>query len=84
MILDINLPKVSGLEILKKIKKSEVVKKIPIIILTSSSSKIDINESYNNYANCFITKPTDVDDFFKAILGIEEFWVNVGTLPILD
>lgn len=84
ILLDINLPKVNGLDVLKKIKKTKGIKKIPIIMLTSSSSKVDINESYNNNANCFITKPDDVDDFSRAIAGIEDFWFNIGSLPVLE
>ncbi|MEG3659590.1 response regulator [Arenibacter palladensis] len=84
IILDINLPKINGLEVLKKIKKSKDLKKIPVIMLTSSSSQKDINESYDNYANCFITKPDDVDDFLKAINGIEDFWINIGSLPAVE
>ena len=84
IILDINLPKINGLEVLKKIKKSKDLKKIPVIMLTSSSSQKDINESYDNYANCFITKPDDVDDFLKAINGIEDFWINIGSLPVVE
>lgn len=84
IILDINLPKINGLDVLKKIKKSKDLKKIPVIMLTSSSSQKDINESYDNYANCFITKPDDVDDFLKAINGIEDFWINIGSLPVVE
>lgn len=84
IILDINLPKINGLDVLKKIKKAKDIKRIPVIMLTSSSSQKDINESYDNCANCFITKPDDVDDFLKAINGIEDFWIKIGSLPVVE
>ena len=84
IILDINLPKINGLDVLKNIKGAKDLKRIPVIMLTSSSSQKDINESYDHCANCFITKPDDVDDFLKAINGIEDFWINIGSLPVVE
>ena len=84
IILDINLPKINGLDVLKEIKKTQDIKRIPVIMLTSSSSQKDINESYDYCANCFLTKPDDVDDFLKAINGIEDFWINIGSLPAVE
>ena len=84
IILDINLPKINGLDVLKEIKGTQDIKRIPVIMLTSSSSQKDINESYDYCANCFLTKPDDVDDFLKAINGIEDFWINIGSLPAVE
>jgi CheY-like chemotaxis protein len=81
ILLDINLPKISGHEVLLYLKESEDYKSIPVIILTTSSSEQDILKSYKNHANCYITKPIEVDDFMKAILKIEDFWINIVTIP---
>ncbi|MFN3800729.1 response regulator [Belliella pelovolcani] len=81
IILDVNLPKLNGHEVLQYFKNSELYKHIPIIMLTTSSSPKDINESYKNHVNCYITKPIDVDDFIKAVVSIENFWLSIVTLP---
>ena len=82
VLLDINLPKKSGHEVLMFIKSHEKFKHIPVIMLTTSSSEKDILLSYNNYVNCYITKPIDVSDFMKAISKVEDFWINIVTIPI--
>ena len=66
---------------LQFIKSTEKIKQIPVIMLTTSSSERDINLAYKNYVNCFITKPVEVDDFMKAVLQIEDFWINIVKLP---
>ena len=81
ILLDINLPKKNGHEVLKYIKGSEKFRHIPIIMLTTSSSEKDIHEAYNQYANCFITKPVDVDEFMEAVIKIESFWISIVQLP---
>lgn len=81
ILLDINLPKKNGHEVLKFIKNNETLKKIPVIMLTTSSAKSDINLSYGNHANCFITKPLEVPDFFEAVKKIESFWTKIVSLP---
>lgn len=81
LLLDINLPKKNGIEVLKFIKSNENLKQIPVIMLSTSSSDLDINLAYKNYANCFITKPVEVGDFMNAIAKIEEFWINIVKLP---
>ncbi len=81
ILLDVNLPKKSGHEVLGELKNHELYKKIPVIILTTSSSKRDIDLSYENYANCYITKPVEVGDFLDAISTIEQFWLNIAALP---
>ncbi len=82
VLLDINLPKVSGHEVLTYIKNSEKYKTIPVIMLTTSSSEKDIQKSYKNHVNCYITKPIDVSDFMKAISKIEDFWINIVSIPV--
>jgi len=81
IILDINLPRKSGHEVLKFIKYNEKLKAIPVIMLTTSSSDNDIAKSYENYVNCYITKPVEGDEFLKAITTIENFWINLVKLP---
>lgn len=81
VLLDINLPKVNGHEVLKHIKSSSKLKHIPVVMLTTSSDEVDINKSYNNYVNCYITKPVDVDNFIEAISTIEDFWISIVQLP---
>jgi CheY-like chemotaxis protein len=81
VLLDINLPKVSGHEVLMYIKNNDRFKSIPVIMLTTSSSEKDILQSYKNHVNCYITKPIDVTDFMKAITKIEDFWVNIVSIP---
>ena len=81
VLLDINLPKMSGHEVLMYIKSSEKYKSIPVIMLTTSSSEKDILACYENHVNCYITKPIDVTDFMKAITKIEDFWVNIVSIP---
>ena len=81
IILDINLPLKNGVEVLEIIKSDSKTKSIPVVMLTTSSSETDIVQSYANHANAFITKPVDVVDFLKAIMGIEDFWLNIVQLP---
>ncbi len=81
ILLDINLPKKNGHEVLHYIKHSEDIKHIPVIILTTSSSQKDILDSYKNYVNCYITKPVDVNEFMEAVAKIEDFWYNIVKLP---
>jgi len=81
LLLDVNLPKKNGHEVLKYVKEDENLKHIPVIMLTTSSSQRDINLSYNNYANCFITKPVEANDFLAVVTTIENFWISVVKLP---
>ncbi|MBC7722024.1 MAG: response regulator [Pedobacter sp.] len=78
ILLDINLPKKNGHEVLRFIKSIDHLKHIPVIMLTTSSSEKDIEMAYNNLANCYITKPVDVGDFMAAIAKIEDFWVSMA------
>ncbi len=81
VLLDINLPKRNGQEVLKFIKTTANLKHIPVIMLTTSSSPNDINQAYDNYANCYITKPNEVKSFFHLVSAIESFWVSIAKLP---
>lgn len=81
LLLDVNLPKKNGHEVLQYIKEHDAIKHIPVIMLTTSSSQKDINKSYNNYVNCYITKPVEVDDFMKVVSTIENFWISIVKLP---
>ncbi|GAC1438200.1 MAG: response regulator [Sediminibacterium sp.] len=83
LLLDVNLPKKNGHEVLKLIKGNENLKHIPVIMLTTSSDEKDINLSYQNYVNCYITKPADIDNFLDVVSKIENFWVSVAKLPAL-
>ena len=80
VILDINLPKVNGHEVLKFIKSREELKHIPVVIHTTSSSPSDINSGYRNYANAYVTKRVDVEEFFDTIQQIEDFWIKTCKL----
>ena len=81
ILLDINLPKVDGLEVLTAVKNNETLKRIPVIMLTTSSAETDILKSYNNYANCYITKPISLSNFMEVVSTIEEFWITLVQLP---
>ncbi len=82
ILLDINLPKKNGHEVLQYIKESKEFRHIPIIMLTTSSSEKDIIKAYNHYVNCFITKPVDVYEFISAVTKIEDFWISIVQLPL--
>ena len=82
VLLDINLPKKNGQEVLQFIKGNEILKQIPVIMLTTSSSDNDIINSYKNQANCYIMKPVDINAFMSVISKIEEFWLTTAMLPI--
>ena len=81
ILLDINLPKVDGTAILAEIKKDERLKVIPVIMLTTSDAEKDIAKSYYNHANCYITKPVDMDKFMEVIHTIKQFWISIVQLP---
>ena len=81
ILLDLNLPRKDGREVLKEVKMDEDLKSIPIVILTTSSAGEDVIKTYNNHANCYITKPVDFDQFLMVINAIEDFWLRVVELP---
>jgi CheY-like chemotaxis protein len=82
ILLDVNLPKKNGHEVLTYIKKDENLRRIPVIMLTTSSFKRDVNLAYENYANCYITKPIDVKEFVNVVTTIENFWISIVKLPV--
>lgn len=81
VLLDLNLPKKDGRQVLAELKADESFKRIPVVILTVSSAEEDILRSYNLHANCYITKPLDLDQFLKVVRSIEDFWLTIVKLP---
>ncbi len=81
IILDLNLPRKDGREVLTELKADKTLKHIPIVIMTISQAEEDILRSYNLHANCFITKPIDLNQFIKIVRSIEDFWFSVVKLP---
>jgi len=81
IILDLNLPKKDGREVLAEIKADENLKRIPIVIFTTSKAEEDILKTYNLHANCYITKPLNFDKFMEVIKSIEDFWLTIVKLP---
>ncbi len=81
VLLDINLPKVDGMEVLAEIKNDDILKSIPVVMLTTSDSENDIVRSYNNHANCYITKPVDFAKFIEVVQAIKDFWISIVKLP---
>jgi CheY-like chemotaxis protein len=81
ILLDLNLPRKDGREVLKEIKENEDLKLIPVVILTTSLAEEDILNTYKNNANCYITKPVDLDQFISVINSIQDFWLNKVELP---
>ena len=81
ILLDLNLPKKDGREVLAEIKESPALKSIPVVILTTSSSEEDILRSYLLHANCYITKPVGLEGFLKVVRSIDSFWLSVVKLP---
>jgi CheY-like chemotaxis protein len=80
IILDINIPIFNGHEVLERIKQDEKLKKIPVIILTTSSNQKDIDRAYENHCNTYIKKPLEMEEFIAAILKIEDFWLQLSVL----
>ncbi len=81
ILLDINLPKINGHDVLKHIKNHDKLKHIPVIMLTTSSDETDVIKSYENHSNCYITKPVDINNFLEVISSIEDFWISIVQLP---
>ena len=84
ILLDINLPKIDGIEVLSRIKADEQLMVIPVVMLTTSDSEKDIFESYQSHANCYITKPVNFENFMDVIQTIKDFWINIVQLPKID
>ncbi len=81
ILLDLNLPKKDGREVLAEVKKDENLRRIPVVILTMSKAEEDILRTYDLHANCYITKPVDLDQFIKVVKSIEDFWFSIVKLP---
>jgi CheY-like chemotaxis protein len=81
ILLDLNLPRKDGRAVLEEVKTDENLKRIPVVILTTSSDEQDILRSYNLHANCYITKPIDLTQFLKVVQSIEDFWLTIVKLP---
>ena len=81
ILLDLNLPKKDGREVLMEIKKDEELRRIPVVVLTTSRAEEDIIRTYDCYANCYITKPVDFEQFINVVKSIEDFWLSVVKLP---
>jgi two-component system, chemotaxis family, response regulator Rcp1 len=81
ILLDLNLPIKDGREVLALIKADENFKRIPVVILTTSKAEDDILKTYNLHANCYVTKPVDLDQFVKVVRSLEDFWLVTVTLP---
>ncbi len=81
IVLDLNLPKKDGREVLADIKADDTLKRIPVVVLTTSQDEQDVLKSYNLHANCYITKPVDLDQFVRVVRSIEDFWLGIVVLP---
>ena len=81
ILLDLNLPRKDGREVLKEIKESPSLRTIPVVILTTSSSDADVLQSYHLHANCYISKPVDLSGFLDVVKSIDNFWLSVVKLP---
>ncbi len=81
VLLDLNLPKRDGREVLEEIKMDPALRHMPVVVLTTSNAEVDVLRSYNLYVNCYINKPVDFDKFFDIIKKIEEFWFHTAILP---
>jgi two-component system, chemotaxis family, response regulator Rcp1 len=81
ILLDLNLPKKDGREVLQDIKNDDKLKRIPVVVLTTSKAEEDVLRSYNLHANCYVTKPVDLEKFIVVVKSIDVFWLTVVTLP---
>jgi len=81
ILLDLNLPKKDGREVLAEIKADENLRRIPVVILTTSKAEEDILKAYNHHANCYITKPIGLEQFIKVVKSVKEFWLTIVKLP---
>ncbi len=81
ILLDLNLPRKDGREVLAEIKADDALRRIPVVVLTISDDEADIFKTYDLHANCFITKPIDLSQFLKVVKAIESFWLSIVKLP---
>ncbi len=82
ILLDLNLPKKDGRDVLAEIKANGDLRRIPVVVLTTSDSEEDILKSYDLNANCYVTKPVDLDQFISVVKSINEFWLSIVKLPV--
>jgi chemotaxis family two-component system response regulator Rcp1 len=82
IVLDLNLPRKDGREVLAEIKEDDALKRIPVVVLTTSEDEEDVLKSYNLHANCYVTKPVDLERFIKVVRSIEDFWLGIVVLPL--
>lgn len=81
ILLDLNLPRMGGLEVLAEIKADQDLRRIPVVVLTTSQAEQDVLRSYNHHANAYVTKPVDLDQFIAVVKSIEDFWLEIVRLP---
>jgi len=81
ILLDLSLPRKNGQEVLAEIKQDADLKRIPVVVITSSQAEKDILQAYNNHVNCYLTKPVDLEQFMGVVRSVEEFWLSVVKLP---
>ncbi len=81
ILLDLNIPKKDGKQVLAEIKADDDLRRIPVVILTTSRSEEDVIKSYNLHCNCYITKPIDLNQFLNVVRSIEDFWLSIVVLP---
>jgi two-component system, chemotaxis family, response regulator Rcp1 len=81
ILLDLNLPRLSGREVLREIKASALLRRIPVIVLSTSESDDDVLAAYALHANCYVVKPASLDSYLEALLGIEAFWARLARIP---
>jgi CheY-like chemotaxis protein len=81
ILLDLNLPRKDGREVLAEIKKDASLRRIPVVVLTTSQDEADIFKSYDLHANCYISKPLDFEQFLQVVHSVEDFWLSLVKLP---
>jgi CheY-like chemotaxis protein len=81
LLLDLNMPRMDGREVLEEIKADPELRRMPVVVLTTSRSEEDILRAYDNYCNCYIQKPVDLDKFLEVVQAIEDFWLSIVKLP---
>jgi CheY-like chemotaxis protein len=81
ILLDLNMPRKNGYEVLAEVKQDPGLKRIPVVVMTTSNDERDILKAYDRHANCYVTKPVDMDKFIEAVRSIEEFWLTIVHLP---
>lgn len=81
ILLDLNLPKKDGREVLEEVKNDPLLRELPVIVLTTSDDEADVHRAYGLHANCYLTKPVDVDEFMRKVRSIEDFWLTFVRLP---